>query len=119
VIKKHCLSIFLWTFGALAVIQIGLQYVDIEPWLKENTFVVILLAALVGMIPESGPHMVFITLFAGGYVPFSVLLASSISQDGHTSLPLLASDKRSFLKTKIVNALIAVLFGSALMLFGL
>lgn len=119
VIRKHCLSIFLWTFGALAVIQIGLQYLDIEPWLQKNTFVVIVLAALVGMIPESGPHMIFITLFAGGYVPFSVLLASSISQDGHTALPLLASDKSGFIRTKLVNALIAIICGGVLLLFGL
>lgn len=119
VIRKHCLSIFLWTFGALAVIQIGLQYLDIEPWLQKNTFVVIVLAALVGMIPESGPHMIFITLFAGGYVPFSVLLASSISQDGHTALPLLASDKPGFIRTKLVNALIAIICGGVLLLFGL
>lgn len=119
VIKKHCLKIFLWTFGALAVIQVGLHYLDIEHWLSENVFVVILIAALVGMIPESGPHMVFITLFATGYVPFSVLLASSISQDGHTALPLLASDKQNFLRTKLVNALVAVVCGGVLMLFGL
>ena len=119
VIRKHCLKIFLWTFGALAVIQVGLHYLDVEHWLSENVFVVILLAALVGMIPESGPHMIFITLFAGGYVPFSVLLASSISQDGHTALPLLASDKRNFLRTKMVNALVAVACGGVLMLFGL
>lgn len=119
VIRKHCLSIFLWTLGALAVIQIGLQYLDIEPWLQKNTFVVIVLAALVGMIPESGPHMIFITLFAGGYIPFSVLLASSISQDGHTALPLLASDKPGFIRTKLVNALIAIICGGVLLLFGL
>lgn len=119
VIKKHCFKIFLWTFGALAVIQVGLHYLDIEHWLSENVFVVILIAALVGMIPESGPHMIFITLFAGGYVPFSVLLASSISQDGHTALPLLASDKQNFLRTKLVNALVAVVCGGVLMLFGL
>ncbi len=119
VIKKHCHKIFLWTVGALAVIQVGLQYMDIGHWLSENVFVVILFAALVGMIPESGPHMVFITLFAGGYVPFSVLLASSISQDGHTALPLLASDKSNFVKTKLINALVAVVCGGILMLFGL
>lgn len=119
VVRKHCHSIFLWTFGALAVIQIGLQYVDIEPWIENNLFVVILTAALVGMIPESGPHMIFITLFAGGYIPFSVLLASSISQDGHTALPLLASDKGNFVKTKIINALIAIVIGGILMLLGL
>mgnify|MGYP002508881646 CR=1 FL=1 len=90
-----------------------------ERVVEENVFVVILIAALVGMIPESGPHMIFITLFAGGYVPFSVLLASSISQDGHTALPLLASDKQNFLRTKLVNALVAVVCGGVLMLFGL
>jgi hypothetical protein len=119
VIKKHCLSIFLWTSGALAVIQIGLYFVDIQPWLSENTFYVILLAALIGMIPESGPHLAFVTLFAGGYVPFSVLLASSISQDGHTTLPLLASDKRSFIRAKLINALLAVVIGCIFMWFGL
>lgn len=121
VIKKHCLSIFLWTFGALAVIQIGLQFLDLEPWLdkKENIIYLILLAALIGMIPESGPHMVFIALFAGGMVPFSVLLTSSISQDGHMSLPLLASSKKTFLRAKILNAAVAVAVGSILMLFGL
>ena len=46
-----------------------------------------------------------------GTVPFSVLLASSISQDGHASLPLLAESKRSFVKAKIVNALVAAVCG--------
>lgn len=118
VIKHHCLKIFLWTFGALAVIQIGLPYLDIEHWIKDNTFYVIVLAALIGMIPESGPHMIFITLFAGGYVPFSVLLASSISQDGHTTLPLLASNKRSFVKAKLLNAVISIIVGSIIMFLG-
>jgi hypothetical protein len=55
--------------------------------------------------------MLFVTLFATGMVPFSVLLASSISQDGHASLPLLAENKRGFVKAKVVNALVAALFG--------
>ena len=61
----------------------------------------ILLAILIGIIPDSGPHLLFVTLFATGTVPFSVLLASSISQDGHAALPLLAESKRSFVKAKI------------------
>ena len=71
----------------------------------------ILLAVLVGIIPESGPHMLFVTLFASGVVPFSVLLASSISQDGHASLPLLAESKKSFFIAKVINALVAALCG--------
>ncbi|MCR4847708.1 MAG: putative manganese transporter [Bacteroidales bacterium] len=111
VIRKHFLSIFLWTFGALMVIEIGLHYLDMESWINSNIVWMILLAVLVGIIPESGPHMLFVTLFATGMVPFSVLLASSISQDGHASLPLLAESKRSFVKAKIINALVAAVFG--------
>ena len=111
IIRKHFLSIFLWTFVALLVIQVGLHYFDIETLISNNIPWMILLAVLVGIIPESGPHLLFVTLFATGTVPFSVLLASSISQDGHASLPLLAESKRSFVKAKIVNALVAVFFG--------
>ena len=111
IIRKHFLSIFLWTFGALLVIEIGLHYFDIESWISDNVLWMILFAVLVGIIPESGPHMLFVTLFATGVVPFSVLLASSISQDGHASLPLLAESKKSFVKAKVINALVAALFG--------
>jgi hypothetical protein len=111
IIRKHFLSIFLWTFGALLIIQIGLHYFDLEQLISENIPWMILLAVLVGIIPESGPHLLFVTLFATGTVPFSVLLASSISQDGHASLPLLAENKRSFVKAKIVNALVAAVCG--------
>ena len=111
IIRKHFLSIFLWTFGALFIIQVGLHYFDIETRISKNIPWMILLAVLVGIIPESGPHLLFVTLFATGTVPFSVLLASSISQDGHASLPLLAESKRSFVKAKIVNVLVAALFG--------
>ena len=111
IIRKHFLSIFLWTFSTLFVIQVGLHYFDIETLISNNIPWMILLAVLVGIIPESGPHLLFVTLFATGTVPFPVLLASSISQDGHASLPLLAESKRSFLKAKIVNALLAAVVG--------
>ncbi len=111
IIRKHFLSIFLWTFSALFVIQVGLHYFDIETLISNNIPWMVLLAVLVGIIPESGPHLLFVTLFATGTVPFSVLLASSISQDGHASLPLLAESKRSFVKAKIVNALVAAVCG--------
>ena len=118
IIRKHFLSIFLWTFGALLVIQIGLHYFAIETLISNNIPWMILLAVLVGIIPESGPHLLFVTLFATGTVPFSVLLASSISQDGHASLPLLAESKRSFVKAKIVNALVAAVCGYLCYLIG-
>ncbi|MPL87039.1 hypothetical protein SDC9_33031 [bioreactor metagenome] len=118
VVKKHFKSIFLWTFGALLIIHFGMQFLDIEHWLRDNIILMILLAVLIGIIPESGPHMVFITLFAGGLIPFSVLLASSIAQDGHTALPLLAESKKGFVLAKAINITIGFVIGLAVHLAG-
>jgi hypothetical protein len=53
----------------------------------------------------------FVTLFAEGMIPFSILLASSIAQDGHGMLPLLAESKRSFIVVKLINLIYALAFG--------
>ncbi|MGM9764589.1 MAG: putative manganese transporter [Candidatus Cryptobacteroides sp.] len=108
IIKKHLPGIFSWTFGVLLVVGIALHFWDISSWISSNTVLMILLAALIGFIPESGPHMIFVTLFAAGIVPMPVLLASCISQDGHASIPLLAESKKSFLYAKIINFAVAV-----------
>ena len=116
IICKHLPTIFAWTFGVLLVLGFALQHIDIDHWISNNTALMILLATLVGIIPESGPHMIFVTLFATGVVPFPVLLASSISQDGHASIPLLAESKKSFLWAKLINCTIALLAGFTAML---
>ena len=117
IIKKHLPTIFAWTFGVLLVLGFALQYIQIDRWISDNTALMILLATLIGIIPESGPHMIFVTLFAAGVVPFPVLLASSISQDGHASIPLLAESKKSFAKAKLINCFVALAAGYAAMLF--
>jgi hypothetical protein len=62
-----------------------------------------LVAAVVGVIPESGPHLVFVALFASGVLPFSVLLASSAVQDGQGMLPLLAEPRVDLLRVKAIS----------------
>ena len=116
IVVKHLPVIFAWTFGVLAFIGIGLHYIDIGDWISDNTALMILLATLIGLIPESGPHMIFVTLYATGIVPFPVLLASCISQDGHASLPLIAESKVSFFRAKAVNCAVALAAGFAAML---
>jgi hypothetical protein len=113
IVKKHIPRIFLWTFGTLLVMAILNNYLELNVWLKDenNLLIVMVIAVLVGIIPESGPHLVFVTLFASGQIPFSILLASSISQDGHGMLPLLAESKRGFLAVKITNIIFAFIAG--------
>ena len=116
IIRKHLLTIFCWTFGVLLLVGIGLQYIKLDEWISSNTALMIILATLIGIIPESGPHMIFVTLYAAGLVPLPVLLASSISQDGHSSLPLIAESRKSFLWAKLINCSVALIVGFGSML---
>lgn len=74
---------------------------------------VLVLAVIIGFIPESGPHMIFITLFLSGQIPFSILLANSITQDGHSTLPLLAESKLGFISVKLINGILGLMAGIA------
>jgi len=115
IVKVHIPKIFLWTFGTLLIVNILLQFININDWIASNMFIVLAVALLIGIIPESGPHLVFVTLFASGTIPFSILLASSIVQDGHGMLPMLAESKRGFLAVKTVN----IIFGAIVGIIGL
>ena len=111
IVARHLPSVFLWTFGVLLFINFGLEYLNLDNWISDNTAWMIILATLVGIIPESGPHLIFVTLYATGLAPLPVLLASSISQDGHACLPLIAESKKSFLWLKLINCTAALLAG--------
>ena len=111
VLKEHFLRILIWTFGALLVIHFLEEYLDLNQWIEVNHFSVLIIALLVGIIPESGPHLIFVTLFAQGTIPFSILLASSIVQDGHGMLPLLAVSKRAFIWVKLINLCVGLVVG--------
>ena len=118
IVKKHFLRILLWTFFTLLVINIASQYVNLENLISQNLYLVLILAVLVGIIPESGPHLIFILLFASGNLPFSILLANSIVQDGHGSLPLLAESQKDFIIVKVINIAVGLIVGIAGILIG-
>ncbi len=117
VIKKHLLRVFLWTLGALLVVHYIEYHLDITAWLQENVAAMLVSATVIGIIPESGPHMVFVTMYAKGLIPFAVLLASSISQDGHGTLPLLAVSTKAFIWLKVINIVVALVVGMIFLLF--
>ena len=117
IVCHHLSGILAWTAGTVFLMGILMQCIDVSAWISDNTAIMILLAALIGIIPESGPHLVFVTLFAAGVVPMPVLLASCVSQDGHASLPLLAESRSSWLKAKLVNVAAALVAGYIAMLF--
>jgi hypothetical protein len=119
IVKVHMPRVFLWTFGALLVMHFLINYLELGSWIKANYLAVMLIACLIGLIPESGPHMIFVTLFAQGSIPFGILLASSVVQDGHGMLPLLAESKRSFVFVKVINFAVGLLVGLVFYLAGI
>ena len=119
IVKKHLWKIFLWSFGALLLVEMGLKFWNLEPFIKAHLFWVLLIASFVAIIPESGPHLIFVTMFAKGLIPFSVLLASSIVQDGHGMLPLLSYTIKDSLLIKLFNLLIGLGIGFILYKIGL
>jgi len=119
IIKKHLLRVFLWTLGALTLVHYIEHYLDISMWLKDNLSFVLVLATSIGIIPESGPHMVFVTMYAKELIPFAILLASSISQDGHGTLPLLAVSRKVFIYLKLINIFVALVVGYIFLYFNI
>lgn len=117
VVIGHLPRIFIWTLGALLVLE--LIHIEGHQWLTKMGLPMLFgVALLIGLIPQSGPHIVFILLFAQGAVPFSVLLANSIVQDGHGLLPLLARSRRAFFMVKLVKVVLALLVAGSLALLG-
>jgi len=116
VVKRHLPGLFAWVLGALIVVHLLTEVLDLQSVIRDNPWTLLGLAALVGIVPASGPHLLFVTLFSQGTVPFSVLAANSIAQDGHGMLPLLAHSRRDFLVAKAVNVAIALAVGAVILL---
>ncbi|MBO7444828.1 MAG: arsenic efflux protein [Bacteroidales bacterium] len=114
VVKHHLLKVFLWSFGVLLLLMLVGLFVDVEQLLQAKQwarYAMLLAAVLVGLIPESGPNLIFIAMFLNGTIPFGILLANSISQNGHAGLPLLAQSRRNFFIVKTITLALGFLVG--------
>ena len=118
VVKKHLPQLFLWVFGTLLLLAVLNEYVDYYSFIKSNLWWMLLLACMLGIIPQSGPNLLFVMLFSQGLIPFSILLANSIVQDGHGMLPLLAFNRRDFVLVKSINFVVGFLIGAIALLLG-
>jgi len=116
--KKHLLSIFLWSFSAILVVELGFKYWNIGEFVQQHMEWVGLIAVLTGIIPESGPHMIFVMLYAKGMIPFSILLASSFVQEGHGILPLLSYTVKDSILVKLFKLVFGIIIGLTFYMLG-
>ena len=82
-------------------------------------FLVLIIASLVGVLPISGPNVFLIVMFSKGMIPFSVLLANSIIQDGHGLLPIMGFSINDAIKIKTFNFIFGLAIGIILLMIGL
>ncbi|MCQ2306553.1 MAG: putative manganese transporter [Bacteroidales bacterium] len=118
VIKVHLPKIVLWTLGVIVGLTLINHFVDIHGLVTKNPYIVLAAALLIGIIPQSGPHLIFVLLFMQGSIPMSILIASSIVQDGHGALPLLAESRKAFFLSKGISVLLGLLVGVAGLMIG-
>ena len=118
IIKKHLFSVFLWSFGALLFVHWGLAFWNLDSFIHDHMMWVLLIGALMGIIPESGPHLIFVMMYAQGLIPFSVLLTTSFVQDGHGMLPLLSYSLKDSVLIKVFNLIFGLSVGSFFYVLG-
>jgi len=118
IIKKHLFRVFLWSFGALLFVHWGLAFWDLDSFIHDHMLWVLLTGALMGIIPESGPHLIFVMMYAQGLIPFSVLFTTSFVQDGHGMLPLLSYSIKDSVLIKVFNLVFGLAVGGIFFFLG-
>jgi len=118
IISKHIIKIFIWIVAGLTLVELLTETVSIQENLAGNKIMFLFLAGVVGIIPLSGPNIIIISLYAGGVVPFSVLLTNSIVQEGHGLLPILGFSLDDSLKIKLFKLVFGIAVGAIVTIFG-
>ncbi|MBW2564963.1 MAG: hypothetical protein JRE29_13200 [Deltaproteobacteria bacterium] len=118
IIKKHLFRVFLWSFGALLFVHWGLAFWNLDSFIHDHMLWVLLIAALMGIIPESGPHLIFVMMYAQGLIPFSILFTTSFVQDGHGMLPLLSYSFKDSMLIKVFNLVFGLTVGGIFFALG-
>jgi hypothetical protein len=118
ILKKHYFKLVLWLFFSIVIIQLLNSAFNLEQLITQNKIIILLLAAIIGILPISGPNLFFLSLFAQGMIPFSILLTNSIVQDGHGSLPLLSFSAEDTVKIKLFNIIFGLIVGFIFLFLG-
>jgi len=119
ILKKHIPKLFLWIFLTMIVVNFLVNNFNLEPFISNlPELFLIIIAALLGIIPESGPHLLLLILYSKGLVPFSVLLVNTLSQDGHGLLPLLSYSLKDTIYVQIFTTIFSIIIGVMLYFIG-
>ena len=120
IFKRHIPKLFLWIFITTLAVDLSMKNFALDQVISGLPGItLVLFAALIGIIPESGPHLLFLILFSRDLIPFSVLLVNTISQDGHGLLPLLSYSVRDTIYVQLFTTLFSLAIGIIFFLVGI
>lgn len=102
-----------WVFVAYLVysVSIAVSGVDLQALVAAAGIWSVLGGVALGLIPGCGPQVLLVMLYTQGVVPFSVVVANAISQDGDALFPLIALEPRSALRASVVTTIPALVVG--------
>ena len=119
IILEHAPRLFIWILVPLTIIDTLILGFDFASYVSSMPVLVLMVsAALVGVIPESGPHLVFLMLYSRGLIPLSVLIVSTLSQDGHGLLPLISHSVKDTAYVQLFTTGFSLVVGVLLYFLG-
>ena len=119
IILEHAPRLFIWILVPLTIIDTLILGFDFASHVSSMPVLVLMVsAALVGVIPESGPHLVFLMLYSRGLIPLSVLIVSTLSQDGHGLLPLISHSVKDTAYVQLFTTGFSLVVGVLLYFLG-
>ncbi len=102
-----------WVFVAYSVYALFMHFtqLDLAAIVAQAGVLPVIATACIGLIPGCGPQIVTVTLYTKGIIPFSALVAHTLSQDGDALFPIIAMNPRAALWLTMTTTVPAVLIG--------
>ena len=95
-----------------------LAFWNLDAFVQQHMLWILAIGALIGIVPESGPHLIFVMMYAQGLVPFSVLFTTSFVQDGHGMLLMISYSLKDSVLIKVFTLIFGLAIGSILFAMG-
>ncbi|MCT4582083.1 MAG: putative manganese transporter [Flavobacteriales bacterium] len=106
------------TFNFIIDVLVGAE--AFESWMKSSTFVVVIIAALIGATPGCGGMIaVAVTYITIPDFPIAALIAAAIATSGDGIFPLLAENKKDAIIITLAGFIVALVVGFATLALGI
>jgi hypothetical protein len=104
--------VFIGLFAANYIIDILVGAETFDTWMNSSAYVVILLAALIGVTPGCGGVIAVVVAFITiPNFPIAALIAAAIATSGDGIFPLLAENRKDGLIVSVFGLVVALVLG--------